>query len=64
MEWFGFWIFMAVFVSVDSLVFLRGYDTFFQTHKTELEKELQLLIIEELKLKIEKLKRESMSCNN
>lgn len=53
MTWFGFWIFLAVFMACDHWVFLQGYDSFFQTHKTTAEKELQQLTIELKKLTIE-----------
>lgn len=53
LAWFGFWIFMAVFVACDHWLCTQGYDTFFQTHKTPEEKQLQALKIEELKLKIQ-----------
>jgi hypothetical protein len=56
MMWFGFWIFAAVFIACDSWVFLQGYDSFFQFHKSEQEIELQKLKIEETKLRIELLK--------
>lgn len=59
MSWLGFWIFATVFVACDHWIFSKGYDSFFQTHKTEAEKELQRLTIEEKRLNIEKLKREA-----
>lgn len=59
MEWFGFWVFMAVLVAADHWVFAQGYDTVLLGHKTPAEKELQRLIIEEKKLDIE-LKREAL----
>lgn len=52
MEWFGFWIFMAVFVFVDYRLFAAGYDSFFHKHKSAAEKELQRLKIEELRRKV------------
>ena len=52
MEWFGFWIFLAVFVACDYWIFAKGYDSFFQTHKTAAEKELQRLKIEELRREV------------
>lgn len=55
--WFGFWIFAAVFVAVDSYVFAQGYDSLLQSHKTPAEKELLKLKIKEKELKIELLKR-------
>lgn len=54
--WFGFWVFMAVFVAADYYIFLQGYDSYLQKHKTAEEKELQKLKIEYLKLKIESCK--------
>jgi hypothetical protein len=59
MAWFGFWIFLAVFIACDHWIFNKGYDSFFQKHKTETEKELQRLKIEELKLRIQSLKEEN-----
>ncbi len=53
MAWFGFWIFLAVFMVCDHWIFSRGYDSFFQCHKTPAEKELQQLTIELHKLSIE-----------
>lgn len=53
MDWFGFWIFLAVFVACAHWIFAQGYDSFFQHHKTEAEKELQRLKIEELRRKVE-----------
>jgi hypothetical protein len=52
LAWLGFWIFLAVFVVCDHWIYSQGHDSFFQTHKTPIEKELQLLKVEELKLKI------------
>lgn len=54
MEWFGFWIFMAVWVACDHYTFLQGYNTAFLTHKTAEEKELQRLKVEELRRKVER----------
>ena len=56
MKWFGFWIFMAVFVACDHWIFAQGYDSAFQHHTTDAEKELQRLKIEQLKCKAEGLK--------
>lgn len=58
LSWLGFWIFLAVFVVCDHWIFSKGYDSFFQKHKTDAEKELQQLKIQELKSKIEILKNE------
>lgn len=57
MTWFGFWILLAVFVSCDTRDFMEGYDSFFQTHKTAQEIELQKLKIEETELRIQLLKK-------
>jgi hypothetical protein len=59
LAWLGFWIFAAVFVAADHWTYLQGHDSFFQTHKTDAEKELQQLKIEELKLKIQLHKQEN-----
>lgn len=50
LAWFGFWIFLAVVFTYDHCIFLH-------CDKTEAEKKLQRLKIEELRLKIELLKR-------
>ena len=55
MHYFGFWIFLSVFVVCDCWIFSQGYDSFLQCHKTEAEKELQKLRIEELRRKVESL---------
>lgn len=49
MEWFGFWIFLAVFVIVDVYLFLQGYDSLLLKHKTPAEKEIQRIKIEKFK---------------
>jgi len=56
--WFRFWIFIAVFVACDHWIFQKGYDTLLQSHKTDIEKELLKLSIEERKLSIAILKQE------
>jgi hypothetical protein len=56
MDWFGFWIFAAVFIACDCWVFSQGYDSFFQYHKTAPEKEIQRLKIEALRIKTEAAK--------
>lgn len=52
MHWFGFWIFLAVFVACDYWIFAQGYDSFFHSHRTDAEKELQRLKIDELRRKV------------
>lgn len=51
LEWFGFWIFLAVFVWCDHWIYSQGYNSFFQTYKTPDEKEIQRLKIKILKKK-------------
>ena len=46
MTWAAFWLFMAVLIVCDCWIFSQGYDSFFQSHKTDAEKELQRLKIE------------------
>lgn len=46
LEWFGFWIFMAVFIFCEVKMYLAGHDTFFFEHKTDAEKKLQQKEIE------------------
>lgn len=53
LAWLGFWIFAAIFIVCDYWIYSQGHNSFFQTHKTDVEKELQQLKIEELKLKIQ-----------
>lgn len=43
---FGFWIFLAVFFALDCFVFISGYDSICQKHRTEQEKQLQQVQIE------------------
>jgi len=57
LAWFGFWIFAAVFIAGDCWLYEKGHNTLFQNHKTEYEKELLRLKIEERKLNIEILKQ-------
>jgi hypothetical protein len=47
--WFGFWIFMAVFIACESWLYSKGHETFFHKHKTPEEKEIQRALIERLK---------------
>jgi len=56
LNWLGFWIFLSVFVVCDSWLYEKGSDTFFHEHKTDVEKELLRLKIEERKIKIELLR--------
>lgn len=45
MEWFGFWIFLAVCVIVEACLYDRGHDGVLFAHKTEAEKQLQAAAI-------------------
>lgn len=40
--WFGFWIFMTVYICIEGYMYMHGHETAFWKHKTEVEKELQL----------------------
>jgi len=44
--YFGFWIFMSVFVCCDTWLYSKGHDTFFWGYKTDAEKEIQRKIIQ------------------
>lgn len=57
LAWLGFWIFLSVLVACDCWLFEKGYNTLFQTHKTNEEKLLLQLKIEERRLNIEILKK-------
>lgn len=57
LAWFGFWLFMAAFVACDSWVFSQGYESLLQEHKTEPEKQIQALKIEEMRARVELLKK-------
>jgi len=48
---------MAVFVVCDHWIYSQGHNSFFMSHKTDAEKELQRLKIEELELKIQLLRK-------
>lgn len=41
MAWFGFWIFLAVFVAVDAWLYSKGHEGFLFTHKTPAEKAIR-----------------------
>tara|TARA_R110000850_G_scaffold39090_1_gene101771 strand:+ start:70 stop:240 length:171 start_codon:yes stop_codon:yes gene_type:complete len=41
LDWLGFWVFLSVAIICDAWVFTRGYDSFFYSHKTLAEKEIQ-----------------------
>lgn len=45
-DWAAFWLCLAVVYAVDSWLFSKGYETWFHTHRTDEEKELQRKIIE------------------
>lgn len=37
-----FWFFLSIFIVTDSIVFLKGYNTYLWSYKTDLEKKVQL----------------------
>lgn len=41
MAWFGFWIFLSVYVAVEAYLYNQGHETFFFAHKTEAEKTIR-----------------------
>lgn len=45
MEWFGFWIFIAVWVYVDHAMYLKGHDGWWFEHKTPEEKRLRDAVV-------------------
>ena len=48
-SWLGFWIFMTALIICDHWIFSQGYDSFFQSHKTPEEKQIQKIKIEKLR---------------
>ena len=46
MGWFGFWIFLTVYMIAEYDLYKMGNDTFFWRYKTVEEKQLQQKIIE------------------
>jgi hypothetical protein len=47
--WFGFWIFMTVFLLCDTYLYSKGHETMFWKHKTVEEKQIQQHQIERMK---------------
>ena len=45
--WFGFWMFMIVFVGLEYSLYVKGNDTFFWQYKPQAEKQMQQKIIHE-----------------
>lgn len=41
MAWFGFWIFLAVYVACETYLYSKGHDTLFFEHKTVAEKAIR-----------------------
>lgn len=39
--WFGFWLFLTVYIVIEGVMYLQGHDTFFWAHKTPTELALQ-----------------------
>ena len=46
MAWFGFWIFLAVYVACEAWLYSQGHETFFWHHKTDVEKQIQQQAVE------------------
>lgn len=44
-----FWLFMIVFLGVDTWLFTKGYNTMFWQYKTDAEKQMQQVIIENMR---------------
>jgi len=40
-RWAMFWLFMIVYLLIETMLFLKGYDTLFWQHKTPAELEFQ-----------------------
>ena len=38
MAWFGFWIFLSVYLLCDTFLFYKGYESTFWIAKTDVEK--------------------------
>lgn len=47
--WAMFWVFMIVYLCVDTWLFTKGYNTMFWQYKTEAEKQMQQVIIENMR---------------
>lgn len=45
-SWFGFWIFMSVYICTEGYMYMNGHDTFFWQHRTEIEKQMQQKALE------------------
>lgn len=58
--WFGFWIFMTVYILIEGAMYFNGHETFFWQHKTEEEKIIQQLKIERLLEELEQMRKDSM----
>ena len=41
MAWFGFWIFLTVFVLCEAYLYTKGHDTNIWYYKTDAEKRIQ-----------------------
>ena len=46
MAWFGFWIFLAVYVACEAWLYSQGHETLFWQHKTDAEKQIQQKSVE------------------
>lgn len=39
--WFGFWLFMTVYIIIEAVMYFNGHDTYFWKHKTQAELTIQ-----------------------
>lgn len=39
--WFGFWLFMTVYIIIEAVMYLNGHDTYFWKHKTQAKLNIQ-----------------------
>lgn len=47
--WAMFWVFMIMYLMTDTILFTKGYETFYWRHVTAEEKEIQQIKIQKLK---------------
>ena len=44
--WFGFWIFLTIYICIEAYMYMNGHDTLFWQHKTPVEIQLQEKAVE------------------
>lgn len=47
--WFGFWLFMSVYIICEAVMYMHGHETAFWKHKTPVEIQIQQQQIKEVK---------------